>query len=344
MNPYFADILAQPAALRQATAQFPHPVIDLLKNQILKGQFDRIVLTGMGASFNAAYPAFIHLTDIPIPVSLLNSAELSHFQSGNLGKNTLLWLNSQSGRSVEVLNLIELIKSNPVAWSLSFVNDGSSPLAQGTDLSIDIQAGKESIVSTKTYSNMLAANLLSAIQLSGGDIASARQELESVADKMETYLGNWDANLEQITRLLGSGSRLFILGRGPSLSSVWNGALICKEAAKFPAEGMIAADFRHGPLDLVSKDITVIFLECAHQTAKINRAFAEEIAGLGANTIWIGTSPHPSLPTLLIPEVPDLFLPLVEILPMQLLSIPLAERQGITAGHFRHVGKVTVKE
>ncbi len=344
MNSYFADILGQPAALRQAIKQFPHPVIDLIKSQLLKGQFDRIVLTGMGASFNAAYPAFIHLTGMPIPVSHLNSAELSHFQKGILGNKTLLWLNSQSGRSVEILNIIEHIKSNPAACSLSFVNDSSSPLAQSTDRSIDIRAGEENIVSTKTYLNTLAANLLSAIQLTDGDVTSARQNLEFVADKMETYLGNWDANLEQITRLLGSGSRLFILGRGPSLSSVWNGALICKEAAKFPAEGMIAADFRHGPLDLVSKDITVIFLEGAHPTTNINLAFAEEIAGLGANTIWIGTTPHPALPTLLIPKVPDLFLPLVEILPMQLLSISLAERQGITAGHFRHIGKVTSKE
>ena len=280
MNPYFTDILAQPEALRQAISQFPHPVISQIKKEIYKRKFDRIIMTGMGASYNAAYPAFIKLTETSIPASLLNSAELSHYLDGMLKEKTLLWLNSQSGHSVELLNILDHIKTDPVACSLSFVNDSNSPLALGTDYSIAIHAGEENIVSTKTYSNMLATNLLSSIQLSGGDVNSAQQDLLTVADKMEIYLGNWDTNLERINTFLGNGNRLFILGRGPSLSSVWNGSLICKEAAKFPAEGMIAADFRHGPLDLVSKDVTIIFLEGVDKTSKINRAFAEDISVL----------------------------------------------------------------
>ncbi|MGZ9234623.1 MAG: SIS domain-containing protein [Anaerolineales bacterium] len=344
MNPYFADILAQPAVLRQASAQFPHTAIKQIKKKINEGHFDRIIMTGMGASLNAAYPAFIQLTEMSVPAFLLNSAELSHYLSSMLEEKTLLWLNSQSGRSVELLNILDHIKTKPVACSLSFVNDSNSPLALGTDYSIAIQAGEEAIVSTKTYINMLAANLLSSIQFSNGDISSAQNELLTVADKMETYLKNWDSNIEIINTFSRDIDRLFILGRGPSLSTVWDGSLVCKEAAKFPAEGIHAAEFRHGPLELVSKDVTIIFLEGVSKTSKINRAFAEEISSLGANVIWVSSRPHPALPTLLIPEVRDLYLPFVEILPIQLLSIFLAERQGLEAGQFHHIGKVAMKE
>ena len=344
MNPYFLDILSQPNALRQVITQFPHSAINQIQKKINEREFDQIIMTGMGASHAAAYPAFIQLAGTSIPASLLNRAELSHFLNAMLGKKTLLWLNSQSGRSIELLNILDTIKSRPVACSLSFVNDSNSPLALGTDYSIAIQAGEEAIVSTKTYTNMLAANLLTSIQFSNGDMNLAQKYLLTVADKMETYLKNWDSNIEKIYSFLGDVNRLFILGRGPSLSTVWDGSLVCKEAAKFPAEGIHAADFRHGPLELVSKDVTIIFLEGVGKTSKINRAFAEEISSLGANVIWVSSRPHPTLPTLLIPEVPDLFLPFVEILPIQLLSISLAERQGLEAGQFHHIGKVTLKE
>lgn len=344
MNPFFADILGQPTALRKAISLFPHIDIEQIKQKMNTGNFDRIIMTGMGASYNAAYPAFIQLTNQAIPVSLVNSAELLHFLGGTLGGKTLLWLNSQSGRSVELINILGLIETKSVGCALSFVNDSSSPLARNTDFSIAIQAGKEAVVSTKSYTNMLAANLLASIQLVGGDVKAAIRDLQTVADKMEAYLTHWDANLKQIEDHLCNEKPIFILGRGSSMGAAWNGSLMCMEVGKFPAEGMIAADFRHGPFELVSKDINIIFIEGPPQTAEINRSFAEEIAGLGANVTWISTSLHHDLPTLLIPQVHALFLPIVEILPMQLLSIFLAERQSIVPGSFRLIGKVTSKE
>jgi glucosamine--fructose-6-phosphate aminotransferase (isomerizing) len=344
MNSYLADILAQPQALRRSIAQFPHPAIEQVQGELRQGKFDRVVLTGMGASFNAAYPAFIQLNRLPLPVSLINSAELSHYLSGSLGEHTLCWLNSQSGRSIELTNLITQITSNPVARSLSFTNDENSPLALGADLNVHIRAGIETTVSTKTYTTMLAANLLSAVQLTGEGIKQAVQELQLVANAMETYLEAYETTLTQIERLLGIAEHIFILGRGPSLSTAWNGSLMCKEAAKFPAEGMLAADFRHGHIELVSKEVTVLFIEGDQKTAELNRDFAEEIARLNGNVLWVGADPHPILPTLKIPEVPERFLPLVEILPMQLLSIVLATRHGIQAGDFQHIQKVTLQE
>lgn len=344
MNPYLADILAQPEALLRVIAQFPHPALAQVSQEMDRGAYDRVILTGMGASFNAAYPSAIELTRLPIPVALLNSAELHHYLAAGMGPRTLLWMNSQSGRSVELTNLLERTRAVPVARTLAFTNDGASPLAQGADLHVPILAGEETTVSTKTYTSMLAANLLAALQLGSGDLDRAAADLRLVAERMRAYLDTWEACAEDIDAQLGEARRLFVLGRGPSMAAAWNGALVCKEAARSAVEGMVAADFRHGPLEVVSQQVTVLFLQGPQATAAINRAFAAEIAGLGGRVVWVGASPHPDLPTLRVPTVPERYLPLVEILPLQLLSLVLARRQGLQAGEFRHIGKVTLKE
>ena len=102
MNPYISDILSQPAALRNAVENFSTSSLIQITERIQKGVFDRIIITGMGSSFNAAYPAYIQLSNLPIPVLHLNAAELVHFLSRLVRPRTLLWANSQSGRSAEL--------------------------------------------------------------------------------------------------------------------------------------------------------------------------------------------------------------------------------------------------
>src|SRR5512145_2745827 len=105
---------------------------------------------------------------------------------------------------------------------------------------------------------MLAVNLLAAIQLSGGDTDLVIRELYVTTDAMESYLVNWEARVQELDSMLGEFDELYILGRGPSMSAVWNGSLNNKEAANCSFEGMHAADFRHGPLEVVEAGFTAI--------------------------------------------------------------------------------------
>ena len=170
MNPYLADILAQPAALRAAVKAFSPEQLQPLKDQLQNGDFDRLIISGMGSSFNAAYPAFVSLTRLPVPVILLNTAELLHSLRAAISPKTLLWLNSQSGRSAELVNLVESIENSQPARVLACVNDLASPLAQAAAVCLPIHAGEEATVSTKTYLNMLAVNLLAAEFLLGDNL------------------------------------------------------------------------------------------------------------------------------------------------------------------------------
>lgn len=344
MNPYIYDILSQPEALRAALEHYPAEKIEPLRVRLQAGDFDRIVLTGMGSSFNAAYPAWLRLAVLPIPTLFLNAAELLHYGQNLIGLRSLLWMNSQSGRSVEVVRLLESLEDRRPAFQISMSNFVDSPMAQSADLAVPIHAGSEATVSTKTYLNMLAVLSLAAVQLTGGDWSAARKSMQAAADAMEAYLANWQEKIAELDALLGEVDQLLILGRGDSLAAAWNGSLINKEAAKCAFEGMNAADFRHGPLELASPRLTVLVLEGAPQTAALNRDLALEVTRYGGKALWLASRPDAELPTLVLPAAEESARPLVEILPLQMLTIVMARRTGFEPGVFRHVGKVTMTE
>jgi glucosamine--fructose-6-phosphate aminotransferase (isomerizing) len=128
------------------------------------------------------------------------------------------------------------------------------------------------------------------------------------------------------------------------MGAVWNGALINKEAAKFPLEGMNAADFRHGPMELISPDFTAFILAGSPTTSALNHKLATDIFKHKGRVIWIDSTPDAHLPTITHPTTTDLVRPIVEILPLQFLTLALAERKNIQPGHFRVVSKVTTIE
>jgi glucosamine--fructose-6-phosphate aminotransferase (isomerizing) len=340
MNPYIHDILSQPTMLRAALDHYSKSTLATIDRQ----DFDRIILSGMGSSFNAAYPALIELSKQSIPVQLVTAAELLHSLTGMIGTRSLLWLNSQSGRSAELVHLIERLKPTPPARLLTFVNDLSSPMARRADVCVPIHAGEESTVSTKTYTNMLAMNLLAAMQLTGADVDATIGEMRATADAMEAYLANWESHVQELDSMLGDFEQLYIIGRGSSMSTVWNGSLNNKEAAKCSFEGMHAADFRHGPLEVVDKGFTALILSGPRQTSALNRALAQDILSYGGKVIWLDSTLDAEIPTHLLKETGELTRPLVEILPMQMLTLVMAKRKGIDAGQFRHISKVTARE
>jgi glutamine---fructose-6-phosphate transaminase (isomerizing) len=340
MNPYIKDILSQPSALREALDRYSSSTLE----RVNTSDFDRIILSGMGSSYNAAYPALIQLSTQITPVQLVNAAELLHSLSGMIGTRSLLWLNSQSGRSAELVHLLDRIKTCSPACLLTFVNDSSSPMAERADVCIPIYAGTEATVSTKTYVNMLAVNLLAAIQLGGGDVDAAIREMRNAADAMDAYLSDWKTHVQELDSMLGDFDQLFLIGRGTSMSAVWNGSLINKEAAKSAFEGMHAADFRHGPLEIVAPGFAAVIFAGAGQTSALNRHLALEIISHGGKVIWVDSASDPEIPTLVLPVTSELSRPLVEILPMQMLTLAMARRKGLQAGQFRHVSKVTARE
>jgi glucosamine--fructose-6-phosphate aminotransferase (isomerizing) len=128
------------------------------------------------------------------------------------------------------------------------------------------------------------------------------------------------------------------------MSAVWNGSLTNKEAAKSAFEGMQAADFRHGPLEIVSEGVTALVFAGSSETSALNRDLAREIIFYGGKALWLDSIPDPEILTILFPQTSELVRPLAEILPMQMLTLAMANRKNLEAGKFRHVSKITDRE
>ncbi len=344
-NPYVQDVLSQAAALQHALDRFDDAPIRKLVAGFRDGRFDRLILTGMGGSLFASYPPLLILANAGLPAMLVDSAELIHHCRGLVTPRTLVLATSQSGRSAEIVSTVALAQEAGASL-MAVVNDLDSPLAQAAQGAvIPIHAEEEKTVSTRTYTNSLAVGQLAALSFIGGDLDRALEELKFTAAGLEEYLDAWLLQLAVIRDRIPPPRRLILLGRGPSLAAANTGALILGEAAKFAAIGMQAGEFRHGPLELVSPDLTVLLFAGPPETISLNRRLFEELDGSGARTLWIAPSYAAASPNSLpLPPSQGIGLPLAEILPIQLLSIHIALERNLQPGRFFRVEKVTLTE
>lgn len=343
-NPYLVDMLAQPAALQAALDNYQADAVAALAKRFAAGEFSRVVLTGMGSSHNSHYAASLIMAQAKTPTIYINTAELMHYAPTLLQPGTLLWINSQSGRSVEIVRLLEQIKNDRPAFQLSITNQPASPTAQAADLALLMHAGEEATVSTKTYLNSVAISMLTATQLVGGDYDGLLQQMKSVVEPLRAFFARLEEHTATLDRMTAGMGKGVFLGRGPPMGAVMNGSLVNTEASKTMIAGMNVADFRHGPFEMADDSLTLFILDGHTKTSGINRQLAMDAHKEGAHVIWLAGQPDPVLPTFLLPDVPDAVKPLVEILAFQVMTLVNAKRTGFEPGVFRHIGKVTVTE
>ena len=360
-NLYLLDILSQPQAIRLALAKTDLLPLKALSQLVNAGYFDRILLTGMGASYYGLYPAWLHLAAAGLPAVWVDAAELVHHAPAFVTGRTLLWIASQSGHSAEIVSLLRQIENRPLAGLLAMTNDLSSPLAQavlqrevgGLKALLPLRAEPESTPSTRTYLHTLAIGQLAALCLAQAELAPHLAALQVTADGIAAYLQDWRAQIEQLAHSIGDGTRSIVLvGRGFSLTSALSGALNLQEAAKLPALGLQAAEFRHGPLEMAGPGITVFIFAGDNGSSEqasarsLNLKLWQELRSLGVNA-WLFHAASPGGGEggiLSIPNSIGIGLPLAEIIPIQLLCVYLCKQAGINPGMFRHIGKVTTEE
>jgi glucosamine--fructose-6-phosphate aminotransferase (isomerizing) len=167
------------------------------------------------------------------------------------------------------------------------------------------------------------------------------EQLQGASEIMTAYLNHWQEYATNLGDLL-SGSSLIICGRGPSLASVHYSALILKEAAKVHTEGLSAPQFRHGPMELARTSVRVLVYEGQGSTAPLNRRLVADIIRAGGQAYLIGSPDQPE--AFHLPAPPPAALSILEILPMQLLSVGLAWHNRLEPGQFYIGSKITTVE
>ncbi len=335
---YFRDLMAQPAALEATldwlrVEQRWRATRDFLTSR----RWKRVVLTGMGSSFHVFHPLNLRLIETGATPVLMETAELIHYGQGLLDEDTLLIAASQSGRSAETLRLLEVNRRSPL---LAITNTPDSPLAQASQCPLLTQAGEETSVSCKTYVSMLLVVRWLAGVI-GGEHDSIRL-LEPCVTLVDQYLRGWREHIQQLAERLRDTRDLFLIGRGASLAAVGTGALIIKESVRLHAEGMSSAAFRHGPMEMLESDMRSVVFSGEPRTRELNRQLIRDLLARGGRCDEIGVDAP--LSSLRLPDSVPAIWPILEILPVQMMTLALAALTGREAGLFQHATKVTAVE
>src|SRR5262249_4700855 len=208
-----------------------------------------------------------------------NTAELLHFQRETAAAASAVVLISQSGRSVEVLRLAHKLGSLAHRPRLIAITNGTdNPLAPMVDACLDTAAGLEAGPSTKSYGATFVAlaALVETMSAASGrrSTAAALSAVAAAAyfaaDAAEQLIMRPSALADELFDWLDHRKRATILGRGVARGPAETSALVLKEAARFPADALDAADFRHGPLELAGPDLAVVLLSLQEQTRRLD--------------------------------------------------------------------------
>lgn len=337
---YLRDLLEQADCLRRTRGLDLPRDLKEIASRLQSPRPPFLILTGMGSSFHALHPLAVRLAASGIRVAMLETSEFIYYWNSLLTADTIVIVVSQSGRSAEVVRLLELNEGRSII--LGVTNDADSPLARGASSVALIDAGEESSVSCKTYVCSLLGLSRIGAALCGEDCQSLEQASIAVADEVESYMSKWRDHVGDAQEYLRHTRNIVLAGRGASLASAGTGGLIIKEAARFPAEGMSAAAFRHGPLEMVADSLSLIVFEGDARSSALNRGLVRMARELGGNAYLVSTdSPEPLFRSA---STIDELRPILEILPIQMITLALAAREGREAGAFSYASKITSSE
>ena len=295
----------------------PQPQLDDLRRQLEGGRFRRIVLTGMGGSYHILYPLQVRLTQAGFDSIMLETSELLHAMPRLLEPTNMVIAVSQSGASVETVRMLERAAGR--AFVAGVTNTEDSPLAREAGLVLFTFAGEEKAVACKTSLTAMAVLYWIGEHLTGGDLTVARSELETLAPALEAYLARWQDHVRELWPRLDGVRHFFAVGRGSSLAAAGLGGLILKEAAHIHGEGMSSAGLRHGPLEMLGPETFVLVFDGDSEVSHMNRSLLRDIveaAGRAALCGWEGEEGPFALPS-----VPASMRPVMEVLPVQMISL-----------------------
>jgi glutamine---fructose-6-phosphate transaminase (isomerizing) len=338
---YLRDILNQPQALEDTLEKLESSkaLLNLVK-RLNAGSFHRIVLTGMGSSFYALHPLCLDLIGQGFSAVMVETSELVHYKSRFFDPKTLIVAVSQSGQSAEMVRLIEVNQKR--AAVIAVTNTPGSPLALQADAAVLTWAGDEFSVSCKTYVTALMALKWLGHVFCESDTRRTRQELKEAAPAVADYLGNWKAHVRTVMPKLNKIRHLFLVGRGGSLAAVGTGALIVKEADHFHAEGMSSAAFRHGPFEMLGDETFVLVFSGDARTKDLNIRLLADILEQGSRAELCGE--EASSLAFRFPDAAAGIRPILEMLPVQMITLALAAQAKREPGRFELATKVTITE
>jgi glucosamine--fructose-6-phosphate aminotransferase (isomerizing) len=317
----------------------------------------RLILTACGTAFHAGLVGeFLFEQLARIPTETEYASEF-RYRNPIIEDGTVVISISQSGETADTLAAVEQAKERG-ATSLGIVNVVGSSIARTTDAGIYLHVGPEiGVASTKAFTAQVAVLTMLAIELArrrhinSDEAVRYIDELSQIPDKMSRILEQSDLIKEIASANINKNNWLF-LGRGFNYPVALEGALKLKEISYIHAEGLPAAEMKHGPIALIVDDMPAVFIATAGpQYDKIMGNIAE-VRARGGKIIVVATEGDENIKSALgvtdhlisIPEAPEILQPMLTVVPLQLLAYHAAVLRGHDVDKPRNLAKsVTVE-
>jgi glucosamine--fructose-6-phosphate aminotransferase (isomerizing) len=261
---------------------------------------------------------------------------------------------SQSGETADTLAALQEAKSRG-ATALGIVNVVGSSISRETDAGVYLRVGPEiGVASTKAFTGqvMVAAMLATFIGrrrfLSPDLVGHLLREMEAIPDKIERVLAQNDHIRTATAKYVERENWLF-LGRGVNYPVALEGALKLKEISYIHAEGMPAAEMKHGPIALIDNGMPVVFVATKNSQYEKVLSNIAEVRSRGGHVIAVATEGDEHIRTVAedvfyVPDVTEMLQPLVTVVPLQLLAYHAAVMRGKDVDKPRNLAKsVTVE-
>ena len=314
----------------------------------------RVIITACGTSWHAALIGECIIEELArIPVEVEYASEF-RYRNPIIEDGTLVVAITQSGETADTRAALREAKRRG-ATTLAICNVVASTIAREADACIYLHAGPEiGVASTKAFTSqlvvlhLLSLHLARSRGLSSAHAAQLIRALEAIPAKVAEILDQDDRIRDLADRFRYVRNFLY-LGRGYNFPVALEGALKIKEIAYIHAEGYPAAEMKHGPIALIDPDMPTVFIAPRDSIYDKIQGNIEEVKARGGQVILIATRGDRAIAArcrhvLEIPEAPESLVPLLSVVPLQLLAYHVAVARGCDVDKPRNLAKsVTVE-
>lgn len=300
-----------------------------------------VYITGSGTSYNSALVAQYMLSKYAkIKLEAIISSELPHWPVP-IEDGSILMAISQSGESADVIEAANIAKKSG-AGIFSIVNLPASTLAQESSLVIGMNCGPEiGVAATKSFTSQLGIIYNITEELCDGCMGI---DFTRISECISEILSN-HTEVQLVAKKLKDISDIYVLGRGIHYPIAAEAALKLKELAYIHAEGIPGGELKHGPLALMDSNVFAVIINPDDATYDATLTSAREIKARGAKIIGISDKKSDVYDHWIkIPNIDESMYPIIEIIPIQLLSYYLALEKDTDPDYPRNLAKsVTVR-
>ena len=354
------EIFEQPRVLRQTL----QGRIDTRSGQVVLGglrdhardlaKARRIVFLGQGTAMHAAMIGEYMMEELAkIPTEVEFASEF-RYRNPIVEDGTVVVAISQSGETADTLAALQEARQKG-AMGLGVVNVVGSTISRETDAGVYLRVGPEiGVASTKAFVGQVMVTAMLATFIGRRRFLSQEQvdmllsAMNAIPDMIERVLEQSDMIKKAMSRFVEKENWLF-LGRGVNYPVAMEGALKLKEISYIHAEGMPAAEMKHGPIALIDDGMPVVFVATRNSQYEKVVSNIEEVRSRGGHVIAVATEGDDEIGKLCecvfyVPDVTEQLQPLLTVIPLQLMAYHAAVLRGKDVDKPRNLAKsVTVE-